>query len=340
MIPVADKFGTRSGAARAAVLLEVLVTVTLIVMFMAMIGSQILSSLRAADTIERKQTAMLLAESLSGRLQAGAFEPTDEQMEGDFGETYPGWTWRITIQPTDDEELMRVSLHVFYEDPEVEVVATETPVPALSVHTLWPMPPQMDLVSDFGLTEEQAIALADAVPIEGFDVNNFSPQLLLEMDRDTLLELLPTILEALRGGGLSDLVGSVGGLGSLGGRRGGRRPRTGDRGGGQDSDESGRGAFDMNEVLRMLQNNDRDAAIEYIQGHVDEEDGGGRRERPRRTGRRRVDDDDDADGASRGDRDTPARRRRVQVDRDNDDAGGDTEDRRGRRRPRRVRSRP
>ena len=119
---------------------------------MALIGGQILSSVKAAGLIERRQAAMLLAESITGRLQAGGFELSDQaqQFSGVFGDTYPGWGWRVGTETTDDPSLMRVHLQVLQGDPTQSNGTVDSMVSVTDLYTFWAIPAKMDL-TDFGL---------------------------------------------------------------------------------------------------------------------------------------------------------------------------------------------
>jgi type II secretory pathway pseudopilin PulG len=175
-------------------LMEVLVTVTILALFMALIGAQILSSVQAAGAIERRQTAMLLAESITSRLQAGGFELTDQaqQLADTFGDVYPGWGWRASTEPTDDPTLMRVHLEVLQGDPTQPDAPVESMATVTDMYTLWALPSKMNLLEDFGLSESDAAGLADL----GIDPNNFDPAMLAGLDIAALLKEYPQ-LEAL-----------------------------------------------------------------------------------------------------------------------------------------------
>ncbi len=286
---------------RGSILLEVLVTVTIMAMFMALIGSQILASVRAAGVIERRQTAMLLSESLVGRLQAGGFELTNQpqQMADTFGDTYPGWGWRVSTDTTDDPALMRVHIEVLQGDPAQPTAGVESMASVADMYTLWALPAQINLAEDFGLSDADTSALAAL----GIDPNNFDPASLAGLDLPSLLKQFPqleqllqmygidpsmlatldpaTIQQALQaylgsGGSIPNLPGLSGGTaGANGGAGSGGYPDGSGSGGGgntadNNNDNSGGGSFDMGEVVKLLTSGDKAGAEAYVRAHQDE----------------------------------------------------------------------
>jgi len=268
------------GAAVGAVLLEVLVTVTLIALFMALVGGQILSAVRAAGEIDRQQRAVMLAESLVDRLEAGGFDFSDEESIGDFGDAYPGWAWKITTEQTEDENLLRLKIQVLAGQPGEDV---ETYSPVLTLYTFVVMPVTIDLVEDFGMSEEEAAQLADAVPIEGLDFSSVDPRMLAQMDRETLLELMPQLQRLLGQLGAASMGLGVSGALARGGAGQGQQ----------------KGGFDIYEVVRLLQQGRKQDAIELIQKYAGQQEAKGRRAGRRRPGR---------GGARGGSTDRPSRR--------------------------------
>lgn len=273
-------------------LLEVLVTVTILSMFMALIGAQILSSVQAAGAIERRQTAMLLAESITSRLQAGGFELTDQtqQVAGTFGDVYPGWGWRASSEPTDDPGLMRVHLEVLQGDPTQPDASVESMATVTDMYTFWALPSKMNLLDDFGLDEDAAARLAEL----GIDPNNFDPAMLAGLDIAALLKEYPelegllsmygidasmlamldpeTIRKGLEaylssGGTIPNMPGGASGqTGSGTGESGGR----GGNNGNENNNDNTGGTFSMDEVVKMLSRGDKAGAEAYIRAHQDE----------------------------------------------------------------------
>ncbi len=282
-----------SHCARASVLLEVLVTVTIIAMFMALIGGQILTSVKSAGLIERRQTAMMLAESIASRLQAGGFEVSEQvqQLSGTFDTAQPGWGWRVSTEPTDDPTLMRIHLEVLQGDAAQPDASVEAMTRVTDMYTFWAIPAKMNLADDFGLSDEDAAGLASA----GIDVKNFNPASLVGLDLAELLKQYPQLesllamygiepsmlasmdpamiqkaLEAYmaaNGGKMPNIPGLSGGAGggnTSGGNAGGAN---GNNGNNTDNNEASSGSFDMGELARLLQSGDRAAAEAYARAH-------------------------------------------------------------------------
>ncbi len=255
-------------------------------MFMSLIGAQILSSVRAAGAIERRQTAVLLTESLIGRLQSGGFELTDQtqQVSDTFGDAHPGWGWQVFAEPTeDDQTLIRVRLRVLRDETGEGDVTVDSMTPVTEMTTFWAMPVKFNLVEDFGMSEEDAGALAAA----GIDPYSLDPAALMGMDLGDLLRQFPQLEGLLRMYGLDvsmlsamdpEMIRSAleGVLGDMGGSGGGSGGGAGDGGGADGGDDGGgSGSIDFNEVRRLLESGDQQAAEDYIRSHAGDELGGG-----------------------------------------------------------------
>jgi hypothetical protein len=273
------------------------VSVTIIALFMALIGGQILSSVKAAGLIERRQTAMLLAESITGRLQAGGFELTDQaqQLSDTFGITYPGWGWRVSTETTDDPSLMRVHLQVLQGDPTQSDAPVESMAVVTETYTFWAIPAKMDPVADLGLSDADVTALAD----KGFDVTNpaaslanvniaellgqypqlgdllksygIDPSLVAAMDPDTVRKAVESYLAA-NGGTLPNLPGMGGAAGAGGGNTGagGANAAGGGAGTGGSNNNGNNGSggpLDWGEVAKLMNSGDRAALEAYVQAH-------------------------------------------------------------------------
>jgi len=330
-----DKSKSRGAGRAGAVLLEVLVTVTLIVMFMALIGSQILAAVEAAAKVDRRQNAMLLAESLVGRLQAGGFDLADQedQITGDFGELYPGWAWKITAEPVqDDEALMRVNLQIFYDESgeagEAVGDVIESLAPVLSLHTFWAVAPQVDLARDFGLDEESLSGLADVFSNEGFDARDLDPSWLTNLGPEQLKELVGALSQAAESGALADAMRPGGPLSGISGLL--SRGRGGRTGGGGRAQEGPRRFTSLQDYVRNgllddLRSNGPDAVRQRL------EELQGQQERPASKMRGRSGRQADEPGAQR-------RSRRPRLRRPGGSDGGEKAGDAGRRRPRRGRA--
>jgi hypothetical protein len=129
---------------------------------------------------------------------------------------YPGYSWRLTIKPTETDNFYMVTLQIGFnaklakqqiDDPEMELdIEDEGTKIVRTVYRLFPSPADVNLERDFGLTEEQVEEIADEIPIPGFDLNSLDPRMLASLPSELLEELLPMLETFLRGGGsLSEL---------------------------------------------------------------------------------------------------------------------------------------
>lgn len=258
---------------RASVLLEVLVTVTIIAMFMALIGGQIVSAIRSAGIIEYRQTGMLLAESLVDRVQAGGFSLTDQtqqQLTGDFGDVYPGWSWQVNTEPTDDPNVLRVTMEVLQGQPNQTVQSLASTNLVTQMTTFLTIPRKVNLVDDLGLSEADASKIAAMGG--NVDPTAIDPRLLAGLNLGDLSKLLPQLGPLLSQYGIninnlgdlnafaSQLQGLQGLANSLGGASG-----TNDN----DGNNSSSGSVDFSELLRLAQSGDQQAMNDWLDAHKD-----------------------------------------------------------------------
>jgi len=272
----------------ASILLEVLVTVTLLGLFMALIGGQILSSVRAAEKIERRQTAMLLAESMVSRLQAGGFDlaAQSQQLSGDFGSAYPGWGWQVYAEPTDDRNVLRVTLRVLQGDPHTSAGVNDY-APVTEVSTFWTIPRNIDLIADLGMSEQDAATFA-AMTGGNIDPHAVDPRMLAALGLGDLAKMLPQLaplvsqfgidlsdigdLDAFRSQ-LESMFGSLPAGDTGGGTGGDGSNANNDRGNNSDSNNNPQ-PFDWGELMRIAESGDAQAMQDYIEAHRDELEAG------------------------------------------------------------------
>jgi len=154
----------RGAAGRGVVLLEVVLSMGILFLGMAVIGLQVHTGLDIARNVEFTLRANMLVDTLLAELDAGAVRPdtNDDRIEGDFGIRAPGYAWRIGIEPTDTENLLMLTIQISYnaedakeqmDDPEKEIEFDETQV-LRTVYRLYPTPAQVNLERDFGITQE------------------------------------------------------------------------------------------------------------------------------------------------------------------------------------------
>lgn len=359
--------------ARGAVLLEVLVSLALLIFGLAVVGMQVNQGLNAAVKAEIGTKGVMLADTKMAELLAGVIVPenNNDEIKGDFGMVYPGYTWRFQFKPTEVPDFLMVTLEIGYsplqaksqtdrpdqdlefDDPDVRVVET--------LYRLLPIPADVNLERDFGLTQEEldklneiaggqqvgaegsaaAAAAADAAAAAGGGSGQvpstgdladllamIGPMLSGSFDPRMLASLpqdqlmqLQPILEGLLG------RGGVGAQAPPGSRELARQVFGGRRGGGRGGRDGrdGRGGPDFGR-------DDGDRGGRDGRGRDDGADAGGGRGRGRDGGRNVVDGDrDDSDrggrdraGGSRGGSRSDTRDNtpgRFGRDRSNDDRG-------------------
>lgn len=158
--------GPGNSSRRGAMLLEVLISVALMVFGLAVVGLRISTSLESARRTQSWTIGMLLAETKMAELQAGAVEfgDSDDYVSGYFGIRYPGYSWRIQIEPCEIENLFLMSLEIGYnasvvdeqiENPDMEIDFDDPETVIIrTVHRLVPTPADLDLNRDFGIDLE------------------------------------------------------------------------------------------------------------------------------------------------------------------------------------------
>ena len=187
---------------RGALLLEVILALTILFMGMSIIGIQLQTSIKIGYDNERRTQALLLAEAKLAQLDSGAINleremGADGVMEGDFGKSFPGYFFRFTMVEHDDlEDIFEVTTEILYGPPEedLEPGDIEDAEAVLMLYSFRATPPTLNLQRDFGVTDEKIEELAASLPPD-LDPLDFSPAAFAEMDLETLLELMPLLLE-------------------------------------------------------------------------------------------------------------------------------------------------
>ena len=212
--------GVRLLRRRGYVLLETVVALGLLLFGLTVIGTQVQESYGAIHKIRLRLEAMQLAESQLAMLDLGLIEldSADEVQEENFGPRYPHFAWRLTINETADQALFLLQIDILYklrEDPEETFDEDDFDFDnAKTVYTLYAMrpgPPQLDLASEFGLTEKEVEELSEkleALGVEGLSTEAFDPSILAKLDFEELIEVLPSLLDAF-GIKLDDIIGSL-----------------------------------------------------------------------------------------------------------------------------------
>lgn len=191
---------------RSWVLLETVIATGLLIVGLAVIGTQVQQADTSIRKMRQRLRAMTLAEMQLARLDMGLVEldTVDEVQEEDFGPRYPDFGWRLTIEETGHEEMFLLKLDVLYLLREGEYEPDEFEHDdAEAIHTVYalrPAPRPLNLAEDFGLDEEEAIALGeklDVLGIEGLSVEALNPTILATLNFEEFLEVVPLIADVL-----------------------------------------------------------------------------------------------------------------------------------------------
>ncbi len=211
------------GHSRAAVLLEVVLSVAILSLAMMVLGAQFSIGLQTAQLSQRQRQGLMLAESIVSQIEMGTLELDEDEFIDEFGSQYPGYAWRVTTEssPIEGMKLLTVSILAgLPDDEEGEPAGLERFEEILSVRTLRAEHMPLDL-EQFVAPDQQVEDLCDRVPPEfcellnelGIDLNDFDiPKLIQQLDMESLLELLPMLpmLEQLpqgqMGGSLWDQI--------------------------------------------------------------------------------------------------------------------------------------
>ncbi len=106
-----NKFNFDLSDVRGFTLLEVMVAVAILaIALVAILKANVQSLDTLIETRERTTVSMLAASKMAEVEAVGAANWSEFQ--GDFGEDYPDFTWRVETAPTEVERLVRVAVIV------------------------------------------------------------------------------------------------------------------------------------------------------------------------------------------------------------------------------------
>lgn len=218
--------GHRRGVRRGSMLFEVLLALSILTLGMATVGIQISTGFRmeleAAEVFRRTSLVesmlahleVIVAEKLASEEEEeeGAAMPDRElDFEGEFGLVFPGYAYRVLVEPTEVDMLNRVTIELSQAEFDKETGALlEEPEPVYLVRTLRATPPQINLDSEksgVNLSVDQRSSLQALGLID--DDGNFNIQKLVAMDPAALLELLPVLMSSFGGGQLAQMMGGM-----------------------------------------------------------------------------------------------------------------------------------
>lgn len=171
----------RRASERAAMLLEVVVSVGLLTFGLAVVGVQVRAGLDAARNTDRATRAMLLTDTVLAELDAGfiTWSKMTEEAKGDFGVIYPGYTWRLQFDQADVEGLYMVTVQIGYnaeqaqqqiDDPALEISFDDDGrMIERTAYRLYAAPADVNMERDYGLSSQdvQEILAASAGGAQG-----------------------------------------------------------------------------------------------------------------------------------------------------------------------------
>lgn len=221
-------FARNVGCSRgAALLLEVVVALTVMVTSMGLLGAQLVGGLRMTEYAEELTRATQLADRVLALLELdpNTVDRFVEQREadGDFGEQYPGWFWRayaeeveetvVTVggteeEVTEEDRLSRVTIQILHQTDQERLDDIEDAWVVRQLHVLRAARGTVDLERDFGVPAEKAELLKANLPPEVLteDGEIDFGKLVRFTGLEDLFTLLPMIMALTeQGGGLPGL---------------------------------------------------------------------------------------------------------------------------------------
>lgn len=182
-------------------LLEALLALVIMSMMLALFGAQLAGGLKMIQQGELQSRASALADRMLALLELDQQTMQrvfgDQQQEGDFGDEYPGYFWRISLEPTEVPGLGQVRLDVLYNDKPADARDIRSATVVSTYAMLKADPGKIDLQQDFGLSGAQFEAVSQLLPTVGLDPNALDPQQLASLSPEILLTLLPQLLPLL-----------------------------------------------------------------------------------------------------------------------------------------------
>lgn len=198
---------TKRRVRRGAALLEVVVSLSILLICMAVVGAVFSNGQYYVERAEQLARADIMTQRLIEEVETGIIAIGGGETFGNFGdEGAPNMYFRVAVSPDQNvPDLLRVDIDVYDGDPEND---EENASLITTTHLLRAMPKGIDFARDFGFDEEQLAQITDAIPGGEaiFDPKNFDPRSLASLDLDTLVQMLPMLMQAFGGNlGAGDL---------------------------------------------------------------------------------------------------------------------------------------
>lgn len=191
------------------IMLETVIATGMLVVGLAVIGAQVQDAQRSIREMEMDVRGLALAQMKLAELDLGLVEldSVDPIQEEEFGSRYPAYGWRLTTEDTALSDMVLLKLEVLYQPRPTEELDNYTEGDfdfddAQEIATIYAMravPQPINLVEDFGLDEEQALAIDEQLRelgIPGLDIDALDPSILATLDFEEFLKVLPILAEA------------------------------------------------------------------------------------------------------------------------------------------------
>lgn len=197
---------------RSAALLEVVLSLSLLLVAMSVVGLTFRNGERSVGIADQTTRGMLLTERLLSEMDTGILTMEEREQSGWFGEEgVPGMSWRVEINPHEEiKGLLDIDISIFMGDPDGTADEHEL---VLWTRVQRPEPKGIDFEKDFGMDQDQIAMLSEAIPggQAVFDPTNFDPRSLAQLDLDNITDLLPALMQLFGGslGGNSQLDGLI-----------------------------------------------------------------------------------------------------------------------------------
>jgi len=200
----------RSSDRRAAALLEVVLSLSILLVAMTFVGGAFRNGSMYVDRAERIARATILTERILGEMASGLTVVGEKEMVGNYGdESMPDMCWRAAVSPTDQiPGLINIEIEIFMGAQDSKPEERETIMTTYAQQASF-VP--INMQRDFGMTQEQLDALTQAIPggQAVFDPTSFDPRAIARLDMETLKGLLPILIQAFGGQAVAEHMGDI-----------------------------------------------------------------------------------------------------------------------------------